>query len=181
MRERRQALTPHIRRQAALNATENALKLEELAQAHSIAVYLANGGEIDTQPLVEHCLALKKCLYLPCITESGLLEFRQYDSDSELAQNRYGILEPLADKPSIDPAKLDIVFMPLLGFDERGCRLGMGGGYYDRTFSAKNSEPKDGPLLIGYAYELQRLKSLPSDPWDVKIDAVITEENRYRF
>jgi 5-formyltetrahydrofolate cyclo-ligase len=96
--------------------------------------------------------------------------------------NRYGIPEPARYRDHLLPARrLELVIAPLLGFDCACHRLGMGGGYYDRTFSFLNQRRHiHRPLLIGLAYELQRIESLDPQPWDVRLDAVVTENRTYR-
>lgn len=136
------------------------------------AVYLANDGELDAAPIVERLLAAGKLVALPVIGASRRLAFHRYRPDATLALNRYGIPEPDSMTTSrIAPATLDVVLLPLVAFDTAGHRLGMGGGYYDATFANQH-----GALRIGLAHALQRSADpLPQRPWDIPLDAVITE------
>ncbi len=90
--------------------------------------------------------------------------------------NRFGIPEPCFDpRMCIGPRFLGVVFMPLLGFDQQGNRLGMGGGFYDRALEFKHRANGTRPLLIGAAFDCQRVEALAINAWDVAMDAVVTE------
>ena len=95
----------------------------------------------------------------------------------------YGLSEPRAERGErIDPRRLELVLLPLVGFDSQGTRLGIGGGYYDRTFAGIRSDALTRrPRLVGVAFELQRLAALERAAWDVPIDAVVTDRGSYRF
>ena len=93
-----------------------------------------------------------------------------------LRQNRYGIGEPAGLRYcAIAPAQLDIVLLPLAGFDKNGGRLGMGGGFYDRCFAFKKRSAQQKPLLIGIAHHCQEVSALPVDNWDIGLDMIITD------
>lgn len=117
----------------------------------------------------------KKC-YLPVLSSSTekLLQFAEYTPNTQLAPNRYDILEPQAAK-TIAPEQLDLVIMPLVAFDDWGNRLGMGGGYYDKTFAFLREEKNKMPVLIGLAYAMQEVSTLPADEWDVPLRGILTE------
>ena len=114
-----------------------------------------------------------KRLALPVIGRWGNMSFRAYDATTPLAANAYGIEEPVAGGRPLSTLSLDVVLTPLVAFDGNGNRLGMGGGYYDRHFGAAPTSLR--PLLIGVAHQLQCAPSLPAAPWDVPLDAVLTE------
>jgi 5-formyltetrahydrofolate cyclo-ligase len=89
--------------------------------------------------------------------------------------NRYGIPEPVAPGELLEPFQLDLVLVPLLGFDRRGHRLGHGGGYYDRSFAFLNEQVRPTePLLVGIAYDFQELEIVNEEPWDVALDFIAT-------
>ncbi len=97
-----------------------------------------------------------------------------------MRKNNFGIAEP-GDRGRILTAELDVVLVPLVGFDDAGNRLGMGGGFYDRHFSFLRSRTHfRRPRLIGVAYEMQRLPKLPTDPWDVPLWAVVTDRGIHK-
>lgn len=150
--------------------------------ARAVAVYLANDGEINPAGLVQRALQLNKQIYLPVLKQGrACMEFALYRPGDKLKINQYGIPEPLPRAQRIPAAQLDLVCMPLVGFDSCGNRLGMGGGFYDRTFAYKRSQPAARPILAGLAHECQHLERLPEQVWDVPLDMVVTNVNRKRF
>lgn len=154
-----------------------------LNQYQKIACFLSFDGEISTQSIIKQLVSENKTCYLPKIRpyKPNRLWFMPYTSQSTLLNNRYGIPEvDLLPNHALAVSKLDLVLLPLVAFDNQGHRLGMGGGFYDATF-AHLKRKKSRPLLVGLAYEIQQIKNLPNDPWDLPLDAVCTEESFYRF
>lgn len=115
-----------------------------------------------------------KSTYLPVIRSTSL-EFRRYGKGDRLHKNRFGIPEPLACQPTLKAAELDLILVPLVGFDSRGNRLGMGAGFYDRCFRHSRARP----WRIGVAHELQKVARIPQDPWDKPMQAVLTDCRSY--
>jgi 5-formyltetrahydrofolate cyclo-ligase len=100
----------------------------------------------------------------------------------DIATNRLGIPEPADTDASLAPDALDVVLVPLLGFDRRGHRLGFGGGYYDRSFAfLRDVERPAKPLLVGIGYALQEVERVPHEDWDVPLDYVATERELIDF
>jgi 5-formyltetrahydrofolate cyclo-ligase len=130
---------------------------------------------MDTGPLAMDCRAQGKSLYLPVIRDDLSLQFALWVEDQDLVTNRFGIPEPGEGSPRIGAADLDIVFMPLVGWDPVGHRLGMGGGFYDRTLAGVQ-----GPVRVGLAYDCQRSERIPPEPWDISMAFVVTETALYR-
>jgi 5-formyltetrahydrofolate cyclo-ligase len=132
-------------------------------------------------------LALKagKQVYLPVLRNrpSNSLWFTAYRPGDRLVNNCYGIPEPVMhSRRIVMPWSLDMVFVPLVAFDRSGNRLGMGGGYYDRTFAFRRMRSHwRGPKLIGLAHEFQRVEQLLNQVWDIPLDGVITEQRIYDF
>ena len=121
-----------------------------------------------------------KLCYLPILAaQEKSLEFALYHREDPLKKNRYQINEPVS-REFIQLEKLDVVLMPLVGIDLAGNRLGMGGGYYDKTFE-KISKAYKRPYFIGLAYEAQKCENLPHDAWDIPLDGVLTEKQCYSF
>ena len=189
----RRALRRELRsKRRALRATERARLAEQLARnflhtglfwrGHRVACYLANDGEMDLDPLMQRLWAAKREVLLPTLHGTRLW-FLPYRRETPLVANRFGIAEPaLAPRERFEVRSLDLVLMPLVGFDESGNRLGMGGGFYDRTFAFLTGRRRlRRPLLIGVAYELQCVTRLPSRPWDVPMAGVLTERGLRRF
>lgn len=159
---------------SALLSHANAANI--LKNANNIAFYLPFKGEISCWPLLESALEQKKNCYIPKVfpNKKRGLWFLPYAGKSSIAAGSFGILEPTASsKDAIRPSQLDVIFMPLVAYDNTGNRIGMGGGYYDWVLSnLKSSEKK--PKLIGLAYNFQEVKTIPEQSWDVKMDGVIT-------
>jgi 5-formyltetrahydrofolate cyclo-ligase len=170
LRRRRQALGSSSQLAAAEAATSHITGLPRWPGARRIALYLANDGEIDTTPLGALCRTAGKQLFLPVIDETNLLEFAEWIDGDELVVNRYGIPEPPRHSPRGPATALDIIIMPLVGWDRQGGRLGMGGGFYDRALAGIK-----GPLLVGLAHAVQEVPQVPGDDWDVPLDFVVTE------
>lgn len=174
MRQQRRSLSPYQQRQAA-NGLVDQLRRQPLFQrSQHIALYCAADGEIDPARLIRRFP--HKTFYLPVILRNQHLAFTRYRSSSRLYKNRFGIVEPVG--PRRHPRELDMVLMPLVAFDQQGNRLGMGGGFYDRTFAYLRDNPlRQRPHLIGLAHHLQQADHLPSDPWDIPLAAVATDNN----
>jgi 5-formyltetrahydrofolate cyclo-ligase len=175
LRQRRQALSQQTRTIAAAVVGANFEQLPRWTEARSIGLYLANDGEIDTLPLSRLCRGRGMQLYLPVINSDTSLNFAEWAADSELSGNRFGIGEPPAAAPRCPVDALDILVLPVVGWDRRGGRLGMGGGFYDRSLAAAQ-----GPLLVGLAYSVQELPRVPTDAWDIFMDFIVTEAALHR-
>jgi 5-formyltetrahydrofolate cyclo-ligase len=108
------------------------------------------------------------------VVNGGQMHFRRWTPATAMQPNRFGIPEPV-DGLDIPADRLELVLMPLVAYSATGTRLGMGAGYYDRAFAFALDHPDAGPLLVGAAYSLQEVNSLPAQSWDVPLDAVITD------
>lgn len=150
-------------------------------KAQHIALYLATQHEINLQSIVEHCWNDNKTTYLPCVSQDTLL-FTNYNAHTSLTNNQFNILEPKEKKNIINPLTLDLVLMPLVAIDQYGNRLGMGKGYYDKTFQVLNKAThKKKPLLIGVCFECQvSLNTLPHNELDIRCNAILTHKQLYR-
>lgn len=182
LRQRRNALNPQQQQDAANNLAIQLLGHPDLRRARHIAVYLPNDGEID--PSVYVSLARRRGLqfYLPVLhpIHPRRLVFSPFTDDTILTPNRFGIPEPaFSDGLKRPPWAMDAVLLPLVGFDDMGGRLGMGGGFYDRTFAFTRQRPRLAPKLIGLAHDCQRVQSLPVKSWDVPLHGIVTDARRY--
>lgn len=175
LRERRLALPPPARIAAAEALAARLRQLPELASAGRVAGYWAVRGEMSLHALFSPKPDFAYCL--PCLAPGNQLHFAPWQPGDPLVQNRYGIPEPdPAPHAHWLPTDLDMVLVPLLGFDRQGTRLGAGGGYYDRSFAFLRSVPRPArPLLIGVGYDFQEVDVLPPAPWDVPVDLVVTD------
>ncbi|MDX1587539.1 MAG: 5-formyltetrahydrofolate cyclo-ligase [Oleiphilaceae bacterium] len=182
LRARRRALTKRQQRQAAHALLRQLNRLPALQQAKHIALYWPADGEIDPRPWM-HSLwrQRRRTCYLPVLhpVHHNRLWFRPVHRNTPLRANRFGIPEPVGRGPGRAPWTLDAVLMPLVGFSADGGRLGMGGGFYDRTFAFKHHQPAGNPRLIGLAHELQRVEALPQASWDIPVQQVVTDRGCY--
>jgi 5-formyltetrahydrofolate cyclo-ligase len=178
----RNAFTPAERRKAARASLRLALRHGLLLRSQRIGFYLPQGGEFDVHPLLNQALWMRRECYLPVLPRRGrVMQFGRVGRNTRMAPNRFGIPEPI-DAKSLRARQLDLLLMPLVGFDLEGNRLGMGGGFYDATLAfMRHRRVWRKPRLVGVAYECQRVDALPHEPWDMPLDAVLTERQLYRF
>lgn len=183
LRAQRRALTPYEQRQAAMHLCRNLITQPFFQTSQRLAVYLPNDGEISLRPLIYHAWRLGKQVYLPVLhpCQQGHLWFAQYTPRSELILNRFQIPEPSIRHSKQVPAwTLDTVFMPLVGFTEQGQRMGMGGGFYDRTFAFIHSGQRPRrPLLVGTAHECQKRAKLETEQWDIPMQWIASDQTLY--
>lgn len=179
LRAQRQQLTQQ-QQQSHQQAAIKALSASGLINPGSrVAVYLAQDGELACDQLIESLWALPCLVYLPIIdSATKTLRFGLYQANTQLAPNKFGILEPIINRPAdeINANQCDSAIVPLVGFDAQGHRLGMGGGFYDRSFAFKCQQPNAKPRMIGWAHACQQVEQLDTQPWDVPLDAIITEQ-----
>ncbi len=185
LRTLRRNIGPRDQRLHSLSISRRIARLTAFQHSRRVAFYLSNDGEIDLRPLIERAIGTGKRCFLPVLRRHPALSlwFAEYESKAELNRNRFGIAEPVLQKRKISmPWGLDLVFVPLVGFDLAGNRLGMGGGYYDRTLSyLRHRHYWKAPPLIGVAHECQKVDALIAKPWDIALDAVVTEQAFYPF
>lgn len=134
---------------------------------------------MDSTPIIQALHQQQKSCYLPLVSadvHDKKLTFALYQPETKLRLNRYHVPEPQNSTIIQQANALDIVIVPLLAFDKQGLRLGTGGGFYDYTFSFLIHAKPHKPLLLGLAYEIQRVPQLPQEIFDVPLDAVVTEE-----
>lgn len=184
MRHRRRSLSPreHLHRSRSLVRLLAGSSL--FHRSRHIALYLPNDGEVDLRPMAERIWAAGKRCYLPVLSPAfhNRLWFTRYTPDTPLVDNCFGIPEPERHWRHTRPTwALDLILAPLVAFDAAGNRLGMGGGFYDRTLaylSRRRIWTK--PRLFGVAFDFQRTaEALPCEPWDVPMDGVVTDRGFY--
>ena len=177
LRARRERLTPAERIAAAGGVASVLEQLPEFLVDERVAGYWAVGGEVPLHVALGALSARGQRYHLPVLMSGNELRFAPWRRDVELKPNRYGIPEPVCSADELlAPAALELVLVPLLGFDRCGNRLGTGGGYYDRSFAFLNEAARPAqPVLVGIGYSFQELPALPREPWDVRLDFVATE------
>lgn len=185
LRAARNAIPGPQRINAANQLSAQVTQLPFYHKAKNIALYWPHDDEIDPLPILHMALKEKKQCFLPVllIDPQQKLAFASYNIETPLIKNRYGIPEPEVNFASlIDVLSLDIIFVPLVGFDSMGRRLGRGGGFYDATFAQfHHGGGKRWPKLIGLGYSCQHVEEIPADVWDWQLDAVITESDVFYF
>ena len=179
-RAQRRNLSPTQQAQHAQRLTEQIIQQDSFTQSQLIAAYLCNDGEIDPAQIIEQAWQQNKQVYLPVLSahENSLL-FAPYESDSLMCRNQFGIDEPdCAPEYWLKAESMDLILLPLVAFDDQANRMGMGGGFYDRSLANIRQQEKQ-THLIGIAHEIQQVEQLEVQKWDVPLDAIITENGIY--
>lgn len=182
IRKKRSALPAYRQHLASIALAKRVLRsVPALHRARKIAFYLAQNGEIDVFPLMLHCQKQGQQCFLPVLDgkNENKLYFADWTPGQVMLPNRYGIPEPAVPQYQLLPAaEMDLIFMPLVAFDAAGHRLGMGGGYYDRSLegccSTQNTEQPGKPFLVAVGHEIQLVPCLPNEPWDIIPHLLIT-------
>jgi 5-formyltetrahydrofolate cyclo-ligase len=179
-RKLRAALTSPQLELAAMALAQNIIELDAYRQARRVAVYFAVNGEIGLDPLIDDALAAGKQLYLPNLDRLSL-RFSPYFHGQKMRINKFRLPEPdVGDAEMLAPDELDLVLAPLVVFDENLNRIGMGGGFYDRSFAFRKNPGTTRPVLVGVAHELQKVERIVPEDWDVRLDMIVTDEAVYR-
>jgi 5-formyltetrahydrofolate cyclo-ligase len=183
LRKARRALTPAEQRQAARDLYRQLAQHPLFRRARHLSLYLPTDGEIDPRLLLREAQRRGKTTYLPVLSAwpRTKMVFQRVSPGEKLRPNRFRILEP-----RVDPARqrkvwtLDLVLLPLVGFDDGGGRLGMGGGFYDRSLAylARRKNWRK-PTLLGLAHECQKVPRLDQASWDVPLQATLTDKGWY--
>ena len=171
MRDKRNAISTKQRNLAESQIAERLLNMESFRRADHISIYLAIDGECSLQKFMAYARRSNKRFYAPVVRDESL-RFALLNPDATMRLNRFGIPEP-RDSSYIDARSLDLVLTPLVAFDDRGYRLGMGGGYYDR-FLAQVAATK-----IGIVNEQLLIDKIPHTDHDITMDFVVTEAAVY--
>ncbi|MEO1321579.1 MAG: 5-formyltetrahydrofolate cyclo-ligase [Pseudomonadota bacterium] len=136
----------------------------------TVAVYLPIGSEIDPKPLMSKLIAAGANLALPCVQDDGTMVYRAYKRGDMLEQRPFGLLEPNAEVPMVNPT---LVITPLLAFDRNGNRLGYGKGHYDRALAKLRDNGR--VFVCGLAFFGQEVEAVPAESHDIPLDWVMTE------
>lgn len=184
LRFARRSLSPRLQRLHARLLVKRLYKQLWFRRARRVALYWPTDGEIDPRPVLVLPQSRAKRFYLPVLNPLGRgrrLWFARYCPGWPLYLNRFGIPEPGArGQHLVQIRHLDLIILPLVGFDAQCHRLGMGGGFYDRTLEPRRRHPRwRRPRLIGIAHECQRLERIQANPWDVRLDMILTESACY--
>jgi 5-formyltetrahydrofolate cyclo-ligase len=177
---KRNQLEPGTVASLSIEITRHLWRLSSLARARRIACYFPFGGEVDCQYATQIAWDRDREVYLPVLRGQELV-FAPYRPDTKLLRNRYGIPEPrISGGDFFRPHEIDVVLTPLVAFDEKGNRIGMGAGYYDRSFRFMRDRVNwMRPRLVGLAYDFQKVPQLKACSWDIPLQTVVTEKNTY--
>lgn len=184
MRQARRALTQQQQKHHALALASQVCRSRVFVNSRQLACYLSNDGEIDPHYIMERAWQMAKQVYLPVLAPLGQrLYFAPYHPDSRLRCNRFGIMEPdCPPRDWRDARQLDLILLPLVAFDTAGNRLGMGGGFYDRSLAYRQHRQHwRKPRLLGLAHELQKTARLETQNWDIPLDGIASENNIYKI
>lgn len=182
LRSARRALSPAQQKKASLGLLRQLAQHPLFRRSQHVAFYLANDGEIDPAPLMALARKRGKLCYLPIVTgwPADRMHFQRIVPNQRWVRNRFNIREPKADQRLQAPAwRLDLILMPLVGFDRNGNRLGMGGGFYDRSLAFRQRRKRwPGPTLLGLAHHCQKVESIPAEHWDIPLDGIVSDRER---
>jgi len=185
LRKRRKQLTPQQQQTHSQQACQVLMDSNLLKNTKRIAVFLSQDGELETNRLIKTLWKMPNLdVYLPALDTQPdwHMGFSPYKPNTHLVNNQFNIPEPDVDlSEHITGDGLDLVIMPLVGFDQKGNRMGMGGGYYDKTFEFKLMQPNSLPLLIGWAHSCQQVANLNAQNWDVPLNGIVTENGLLRW
>lgn len=192
VRSRRQLLTTIQQQQASAQLKHRLTIHKKVINAKRVALYLSNDSELDPISFIHWCWKQGKEVYLPVLHPfcSGHLLFLRYQQSTPMISNKYGILEPVLNVTTVCPIEqLDVLFTPLVAFDHTGARLGMGGGFYDRTMASWYKETSNTSIQnkvskfhpIGIAHDCQYVENIPTECWDIPLSEIITPSKNYRF
>jgi 5-formyltetrahydrofolate cyclo-ligase len=181
LRKRRRALSAAQQKSSSRQLHRRLVTSALFRFSRRIAFTMAADGEIDPSLLLATAQRRGKECYLPVLSPIGppRLRFKRWRKGERLRENFYGIAEPRAGR-YCSPRALSLVLLPLVGFDKSGNRLGMGKGYYDRTFAFQRHSVRHCPALLGLAHECQRVDRLQVEAWDLPLEGIVTEQNWYR-
>ena len=183
LRNARRALTPSEQRQAAQGLYRQLAQHPLFRRAKHISLYLPTDGEIDPRLLLRAAQRRGKATYLPVLSAwpRTKMVFQRVRPGDKLLPNRFRILEPRVNAQRQRQVwALDLVLLPLVGFDDAGGRLGMGGGFYDRSLAylARRQSWRK-PTLLGLAHECQKVESLAQASWDVPLQGTVSDKQWY--
>lgn len=183
LRAQRRALSTAAQKRAAAELAARVAATRWFGVSRRIAAYVANDGEIDPSAVLERIWRMRKHAYLPVLSplRHDRLWFARVEPDTDYIPNRFGIPEPAVKRAALVRAEeLDLIFLPLVAFDLMGNRIGMGGGFYDKSLAfLRQRRYWRKPHIVGLAHEFQRIETLTPDAWDVPLAGIVTDAASY--
>jgi 5-formyltetrahydrofolate cyclo-ligase len=178
MSVRRNELDARQRVSAAAGLLHSLEALPEFLTDTHVAGYWTVRGELPLNLAVASLHRRDQRYFLPVLGEARQLGFAEYVQGGPLTSNRFGIPEPEVPATELRHAQdMDVILLPLLAFDRAGHRLGTGGGWYDSSLAFLRDATRPAvPLLVGIGYAFQEVTAIPTEPWDVPLDYIATDE-----
>jgi len=171
----RRLLDDQTRANASQVIAERIVRSHEFMACKTIACYLSSYDEVDLSYVIERAWRANKRIFAPVVANKYGMFFRQLLPDTILERNRFDLWESVSGD-QIDARQLDVVFAPVVAFDNYHHRIGMGSGYFDRRFAfLKHRRHWLRPKLIGVAFDCQKVEKIEPNPWDIRLYCVITE------
>ncbi len=190
--QKRKALSHNDMIKSSKDICNAVINLEHYKKAQTISLYMPIKNEVDTNIIWQDAINKNKNCYFPKVTDKNSMIFLPADKLEHFAKNKWGILEPTTKIiKSLPVNKLDIMIVPIVAFDSAGNRIGMGKGFFDKalevhsriSMQSSNKEHLKNfnttPILIGVAYEFQKIPLIKSETWDIKLDIIVTEKTVY--
>ena len=180
--QQRRALQQGARVAATHRILVRALRLPQIKPGARVAVYVPFGSELDPAHLVREARRRGVRLYVPVVTHLARRRMRFVPLTAQIRDGMQRTPGDLTRLPAVGMRWLTLVLCPVVGIDARGYRLGMGAGFFDRALSFRRLRHHwRAPALIALAFDLQRIDTLKPDPWDARLDGVITESGLHMF
>ncbi len=174
----RRSLSADQRDNASSKICDRIIHSHEFMSCKTIACYLPVDDEVDPTAIIERAWRAKKRIFAPVIDLRGKMFFCQLTSDTDLKRNYYGLWEPVNGR-IIAADAIDLVITPIVAFDDKCHRIGMGGGYFDRCFAFLEHRRKWlRPKLTGVAFDCQKVRKITPNPWDIRLYQVVTESSQ---
>lgn len=175
-RQLRRELSAEQQQEASTQALQIIVNHRLLEESEHIALYLSRDGELSCHEIIQWCWQNSKKTYLPVLDpdQGQQLLFVEYTEQTPMLNNRFAIPEPVIESSNVTLIdQLDCIFLPLVAFDDNGNRLGMGGGFYDRTLAEIDNLARS-PQLFGFAHDCQQASSLSTESWDIPVHKIVT-------
>lgn len=168
------------KKKSELEIYNSVINWEYFKKAKNIGIYFATKHELDTNYIIKEILEKQKNCYLPVISnKENIFDFYLYNQNIKLMPNKFDILEPEAkNENKIDINSLDMIFVPIVGFNENKERIGMGKGFYDRALANLSSNGNK-TILVGLAFDFQKNDRIKAENFDIPLDFIITESKKY--
>ncbi|HET6498993.1 MAG TPA: 5-formyltetrahydrofolate cyclo-ligase [Coriobacteriia bacterium] len=171
----RQAVLATDRALYAAAAAKRLLALPEVARARTVLIYASTSEEIDTAPAIQALRRKRAVVALPRVAGPSELVIHRVDPGTPLMRGPFGLLEPPADAPVVDPGEVEVAIVPGVAFDGACRRVGRGAGYYDRLLAGMGQA-----VTVGLAFDGQLLDEVPCDEHDVCLDVLVTPTRTIR-